>query len=408
MSNGKDGISLLTALVSNINSKQAAKRALFSNLPFEIGPGFKISVKGYNILQRQIPARSCYVYTGGEKSQIAVGETTKMTDDAAARDVQKAEIKKAYKFGGEQILFSVEEQAQLKDYGLPGLRIVGFKPQSMLPEWASIAKSTFIYPSEEDYVGSTRVFAALWQKLLEDKKMGIAWYIARRNAKPEIVALLPSPETLDPTTGQQSVPAGLWIYPLPFADDLRFPPETATPVVGPDKLVDAMRVVVQQLQLPGAKYEASKYPNPSLQWHYRILQAMALEEDVPIFKDSDDKTTPKYRQIDKRAGSYVVEWGEILEEQTNAYIRRSGGAGVKREADGDGGSRKPKVPFGASKDNKGLLGLNKADLKKAVMSGQLGKANVGDLKAWLTAQGQAITGLKADLVARVEETIEGM
>lgn len=35
----------------------------------------------------------------------------------------------------------------------------------------------------------------------------------------------------------------------------------------------------------------------ALQWHYRILQAMALEEDIP--EHPDDKTIPKYRQIDK-------------------------------------------------------------------------------------------------------------
>jgi ATP-dependent DNA helicase 2 subunit 1 len=51
-----DGLTLLNSLISNINSKQAAKRALFSNLPFEIAPGLTISVKGYNIIHRQTPA----------------------------------------------------------------------------------------------------------------------------------------------------------------------------------------------------------------------------------------------------------------------------------------------------------------------------------------------------------------
>jgi len=37
----------------------------------------------------------------------------------------------------------------------------------------------------------------------------------------------------------------------------------------------------------------------ALQWHYRILQAMALDEDIP--DKPDDKTIPKYRQIDKVA-----------------------------------------------------------------------------------------------------------
>ena len=272
-----------------------AKRAIFSNLPFEIGPGFKISVKGYNILQKQAPARSSFIYLDGEKAQIAIGETTTMAEDTA-RTVDKVEIKKAYKFGGGTVLFTPEEQKELRNFGPPVLRIVGFKPQSMLPDWASVHKSTFIFPSEEDYVGSTRVFAALWQKLLKDKKMGVAWYISRKNASPQLVAILPSDEKLDDFTGGQVIPQGLWLYPLPFADDIRPTPECPKPIVAPDNLVDEMRKVIQQLQLPKAMYDPGKYPNPSLQWHYKILQAIALEEELP--NTPEDKTIPRYRQIE--------------------------------------------------------------------------------------------------------------
>jgi hypothetical protein len=37
----------------------------------------------------------------------------------------------------------------------------------------------------------------------------------------------------------------------------------------------------------------------ALQWFYRILQALALEEDIPEAKDAEDKTIPRYRQIQK-------------------------------------------------------------------------------------------------------------
>jgi ATP-dependent DNA helicase 2 subunit 1 len=293
-SSGADGIPLLNSLISDINSKQVLKRALFSSLPFEIGPGFRISVKGYNIIQKQEPAPSSFIYLDGERAQIVAGETTKIADDTA-QTVEKAEIKKAYKFAGDTVFFTPEEQKELKNFGPPILRIIGFKPQSMLPDWASVKKSTFIYPSEEDYVGSTRVFAALWQKLLKDKKMGVAWHIPRRNASPTLVAILPSTETVDEQTGGQVIPQGLWLYPLPFADDIRQTPDCPTPVVAPDNLVDAMRKVVQQLQLPKATYDPRKYPNPSLQWHYKILQAIALEEELP--ETPEDKTIPRYRQI---------------------------------------------------------------------------------------------------------------
>lgn len=309
-----DGISLLTSLLSSINSKAVARRALFSSVTFEIGPGFKISVKGYIIFKRQLPKRSCYVWLEGEKAQIATGVSTQMADDTA-RTVEKVEIKKAYKFGGEQITFTPEEISEIRYFGDPGIRIIGFKPQSMLPIWANFKPSTFIYPSEEDYVGSTRVFSALQQKLLKDEKMAIAWFVARKNASPVIAAILPGAEKLD-ENGAQIVPPGMWLCPLPFADDIRQNPETRV-IRAPEPLIDRMRLVVQQLQLPKAVYDPKKYQNPALQWHYRILQALALDEDLP--EGLEDKTLPKHRQIAKRAGPLVIDWGHELHNQYEAW-----------------------------------------------------------------------------------------
>lgn len=195
---------------------------------------------------------------GGEK-QIATGVTTQMAEDTA-RTVEKVEIKKAYKFGGAQILFTPEEVLTLRHFGDPGIRIIGFKPMSMLPVWANLRPSTFIYPSEDDYVGSTRVFSALQQKLLKDRKMAITWFVARKNATPQIAALLPGAEKMD-EHGNQAVPPGMWIVPLPFADDIRQNPETHL-IKAPGNLIDLMRNVVQQLQLPKARYDPSKYYNP--------------------------------------------------------------------------------------------------------------------------------------------------
>lgn len=218
-------------------------------------------MKGYILLKRQEPKRSCYVYLKGSKPEIAAGVTTQMADDTA-REVEKVEIKKAYRFGGEQIAFTKEEIAALRNFGDPGIRIIGFKPISMLPVWANLKPATFIYPSEDDYVGSTRVFSALQQKLLRDQKMGLAWFVARKNAAPQIAAILPGAEKID-DKDMQTTPPGLWVAPLPFADDVRHSPETPL-IRAPEQLIDLMREIIQQLQLPKAEYDPSKYPNPGM------------------------------------------------------------------------------------------------------------------------------------------------
>lgn len=298
-STAKDGISLLQSLLSSVASRAAPRRALFSSVPFEIGPGLKISVKGFIVLKKQEPKRTTYVYVppDSEKAQIAVGTSTLSAGDTA-RTVEKAEIRRAYKFGGESITFSDEELERITHFGDPVIRIIGFKPLSCLPIWATLKQSTFIYPSEESFIGSTRIFSALHQKLLKDQTIGIAWYIPRRNSGPRLVAVIPGAEERN-QDGDQQTPPGLWLKPLPFADDVRHAPETSL-VRAPDHVTDAMRPVIQNLQLPKAIYDATKYPNPSLQWFFRILQALALEEDLP--EQPEDKTLPRWKQIHKRAG----------------------------------------------------------------------------------------------------------
>jgi ATP-dependent DNA helicase 2 subunit 1 len=183
-----------------------------------------------------------------------------MTDDTA-RAVDKTELRKAYKFGGETVQFPPEQLKLIRQcFGEPVIRIIGFKPLSMLPIWANTKTPTFIYPSESDYIGSTRVFSALQQKLIKDKKMALVWYIARKNAGPVIAALVSGVERLS-DDDEQIMPPGMWLIPLPFVDDIRDYPDASLEKTT-DDLTDMMREVMQMLQLPKAIYDPSRYPNP--------------------------------------------------------------------------------------------------------------------------------------------------
>lgn len=405
-SSSGDGITLLQSLLSSINSKAAPRRALL-NLPLEIGPEVRIGVKGYIIIKRQEKVRSCYVWLGGEKAQIATGSTTQMAEDTA-RTVEKTEIRKAYKFGGEAVSFTPDQIKDMRNcFDEPVIRIIGFKPMSMLPIWANLRAPIFIYPSETDYVGSTRVFSALQQKLLKDKKVGIAWFIARKNAAPVIAALIPGAEQLG-DNDEQLMPPGIWIVPLPFADDIRQNPET-TLVRTTDTLTDLMRSVIQQLQLPKAIYDPVRYPNPSLQWFYRILQAIALEEDLP--ERPEDKTIPKYKQIDKRAGQYVIEWGEELENEYRHWAsksRKSSSALTKRSADTAAAhttslAKRVKTESGAPPASTSDGGMTDAEMMEQNERGNISKLTMPVLKEWLGARRLPTSGKKADLVERIQK-----
>lgn len=372
-------------------------------MTFELGPGLAISVNGYNIIQKQAAARTCYIWLDGEKAQMATSEITRLADDTA-RTVDKVEKKKAYKFGGEYVYFSPEEQTDIKSFGGPIIRIIGFKDRPLLKFWMSMKKSIFIFPNESGYVGSTRVFSALWQKLLKSNKIGIAWHVSRTNGNPILVAIIPSKSREDDDSGTQFLPSGLWLYPIPFVDDVRPGPETKV-VRSTGPLTDAMNTIVRNLQLPKANYDPIKYPNPALQWHYRILQALALEEEVP--EEPEDKTLPKVKAIHKRVGGYIEDWSKVADDELSKHEQEQS---IKRELEDDEDEPRPakkprKVPTKASNGGGGSLSSNAA-LKMKFQSGEISKLKVAELKDILGAKGLETKGLKADLVDRLEQWAE--
>ncbi|KAJ9611537.1 ATP-dependent DNA helicase II subunit 1 [Cladophialophora chaetospira] len=416
---GGEGITLLQSLLSNIQSKVAPKRALFSSVPLELGPDFRISVKGFLLYKHQKPARSSYIYLGGEKPAIVTGFTEQVAEDEYnTRPVEKAEVRKAYTFGGEKVTFSTAEAQKLRDWGEPIIRVVGFKPMSKLPMWANIKNSTFLYPSEEDVVGSTRVYSALHRKLSKDQLFALTWFVPRKNAVPVMAAMLPtlSAESSEEKPNEAAVsatgaPQGLHLIPLPFADDIRQnPPLThQEPVRAPDELVDAMRPIIQQLNLPKGIYDPSKYPNPSLQWHYRILQALALDDEIP--EKPDDKTIPKYRQIDKRVGVETTEWGKALEQAFRKYLEENPDAastGAKRPPPSNGAA------YHSTKDGPGKkvkledvrTAMNEVEIRQMWQKGSLSKLTVAQLKDFAAMKKITVSGKKADILEQIEAWLE--
>jgi len=164
--------------------------------------------------------------------------------------------------------------------------------------------------------------------------------------------------------------------------------------------------VVQQLQLPKAIYDPSKYPNPSLQWHFKILQALALDEELP--EQPEDKTVPKFRQIDKRAGEYINKWGEILDKEFREYQKEHYGRmdGSKLKRDRDDSEDPPKKKIKAERSGKTLDGMSIAELKNVVGTKGLSKHTVQEIKDLLSSKGLDAKGKKADLIDRAEQWIE--
>lgn len=140
-----------------------------------------------------------------------------------------------------------------------------------------------------------------------------------------------------------------------------------------------------------------------MQWHYRILQALALDEDIPA--KPEDKTIPKYRQIDKRIGNEAVEWGSILETTYKEYLSENPDAanvGSKRATPAAGRStgdtKKPKTEPGDV--------VNENHMRTLFQKQKIASLTVAQLKDFCTVKKIPVGGKKAEIVERIEAWFE--
>ena len=162
------------------------------------------------------------------------------------------------------------------------------------------------------------------------------------------------------------------------------------------------------MNLPKGNYNPSKYPNPSLQWHYRILQALALDDEIP--EKPDDKTIPKYRQIDKRVGAETTEWGKALESAFRKYLEDNPNAastGSKRPtSDGTTFQSTKAGPGKKVKMENAGTALNEVEIRQLWQAGTLAKLTVAELKDFAAMKKIPVTGKKADIVDKIEGWLE--
>jgi len=281
----------------------------------------------------------------------------------------------------------------------------------------------FLYPDEQSIQGSTVAFHALLMEMVELKRYAVAKLIFRKNSAPRFVALVAQEEKID-SEGVQTQPPGLQVIFLPYADDIRslqFPPAE---VADSDLILQAKKIV-KNLSI---QYEPSFFENPSLQYHYKSLQALALEE--MISSDSfEDLAQPDVEGMNKFEDDLktfqLAAFGEPAPElKDSGDMDVEGGDGEDGDGDGGGGGggdskspdRKRKAPSGGAsrggskkakheeKDSAG--GAENIDWADAVQTGSIKKYNISQLKDYLREHRQPLSGKKEDLIKRIQKHLK--
>uniref|UniRef100_A0A2R8MEH4 ATP-dependent DNA helicase 2 subunit 1 n=1 Tax=Callithrix jacchus TaxID=9483 RepID=A0A2R8MEH4_CALJA len=200
---------------------------------------------------------------------------------------------------------------------------------------------------------------------LEKEVTALCIYTPQRNIPPYFVALVPQDEELD-NQKIQVTPPGFQLVFLPFADDKRKMPFTEKIMATPEQ-VDKMKAIVEKLRFT---YRSDSFENPVLQQHFRNLEVLALDLMEP--EQAVDLTLPKVEAMNKRLGSLVDEFKELVYPQDY----NPEGKVTKRKHDNEGsGSKRPKVEY------------SEEELKTHISKGTLGKFTVPMLKEACWAYG---------------------
>lgn len=179
------------------------------------------------------------------------------------------------------------ELREIRTLEEPSLKLIGFKPRSSLKAYHNMKHSSFIYPDEAAVRGSSVVFAALLQKMLEMEKIAVCKMTARSNATLRLVALVPFRELVK--DGIQVYPTGFYIVYLPYADDIRTIQGEETPKAS-EAQIGAGISLVRKLRIED--FDCRNFDNPVLQYHYMMLEAIALDRDEDEIQSPEDSVQP--------------------------------------------------------------------------------------------------------------------
>lgn len=283
----------------------------------------------------------------------------------------------------ENVIFSADELSEVKRVSTGHLRLLGFKPLSCLKDYHNLKPATFVFPSDEEVVGSTCLFVALQRSMLRLKRFAVAFY--GNLSHPQLVALVAQDEVMTPSG--QVEPPGMHLIYLPYSDDIRHVEELHTdpnsvPHATDDQIKKAS-ALVRRIDLKD--FSVWQFANPALQRHYAVLQALALDEDeMPEIKD---ETLPDEEGM-ARPG--IVK---ALEEfKLSVY-----GESYKDEDSNIEGKAEPtrKRKANAIKEYGNYEWADLAD------NGKLKDMTVVELKYYLGAHDLPVSGKKEALISRI-------
>ncbi|KAJ8717324.1 hypothetical protein PYW08_005723 [Mythimna loreyi] len=297
--------------VEQLMHQQSHRHLAVARLNFEIGEGLSIGVGVYNLLKSygQTQQKTVDLHRDTNEILTSVNKTMKVKVpnvehmDVDEQDTEqqtgpvpllKSEEIHYVTYGEEKIEFTADERKALSNpFGPPMLKLLGFKPVSIMCKEKWYFKSGyFLFPNETIIEGSTVAFKALHQACTEMEKVAICVLCTRVNARPTIVALCPTSKPLG-----LNADIGFDIICIPFVENVRniptFEEDEDIEIATVNKTF--MKDILNNLQF---NYKPDMFENPKLQAQYNAIEAIALEdEEVEPFRDTTKPDIKSFQEI---------------------------------------------------------------------------------------------------------------
>lgn len=360
------------------------RKRIVRKITFIISSGLSIELNTYALLRPTVPG--AITWLDSVTNLPLKTERSFICADTGA--LMQEPVRHFQPYKNENIKFSVEELSALKRVSSGHLRLLGFKPLSCLKDYHNLRPSTFVYPCDQEVIGSTRVFIALHRSMLRLQRFAVAFHGS--SSPYRLVALVAQDEIIRPG-GQIESPGMHMIY-LPYSDDIRHVEEhflntdAAVPRASDDQIKKAA-ALMKRIDLKD--FSVCQFANPALQRHYAILQAIALDEDE--MPETKDETLPDEEGMARPGVVKAVEefklsvYGNDYDEGSEAGNGKASDTSKKRKAD-------------AELVAKEYANYDWADLAD---KGKLSYLTVAELKYYLAANNLPLAGKKEVLVGRI-------
>lgn len=334
-----NGLESIDDIMLEINNKLKHGRSV-SKIKFFINNDYYISTSLYRFYTKsKIPSKVRL----DKKTNKPLTSNTQVLRMDTDELMYKSDLAKYLVYANKQTILKNEDLSILKGGILePGIRLLGFTNKENIMISYHFKNSLFLRPNTDVEEGSTRMLNSLIECCLKINKCIMCFLKIRNGGKIRLTALIPQDEIID-ETGIQNQPSGFHVIFLPFNECLK-PVKSAEPTEDNIVITSTQNSIGMQIceSMP-INYYPSLIKNPKINFHWAMLESLALESEMP---DIIDETLPANDIFDKNLNAIKDDiYKEILPRHVSSLPKTNKRSDSNNQNVSGRGRKKPK--FGA-------------------------------------------------------------